>query len=215
MVATVAGIARYFAKKTLEHMVGKTDIGTLPTAYVALFTVMPIEDGTGYTEATIARKSTAGSDWAAAANGPPPSITTAADLTFAAPSPGSPETAVGFGIFDALTTGNLHAADFLGQHLWMPFSCTSASPGVFTAPGHGLSNGDKVVVSDRHGGTLPTTGANFDGLLTVAGVSGDTFNVGVNTTGTGNGWFRKVTTVPIVTGASVVIPTGDIIWRLA
>ena len=175
---------------------------------------MPAEDGTGYVEATIDRKSTAGSDWNSASNGPPPYIDTAADLTFNTPSPGSPETAIGFALMDASTSGNIQQVDYLGNHAWKPFTCTSASPGVFTCPGHGLSNGDKVVVSDRIAGTLPTTGGSFAGLLTVANVSGDTFDVGVNTTGTGNGMFRKVTTYPIVSGADVTIAAGDLVLRL-
>ncbi len=208
------GVARYAAKKWLEHVTGKTDIGTMPTGYIALLTVMPAEDGTGYTEATIARFATTGTDWNAASNGPPPFIDNAVDFAFAAPSPGSPETAIGFALMDASSSGNFQLADYLGNHPWKPFSCTSASPGVITCPGHGLSNGDKVVVSDRLAGTLPTTGGSWSGLLTVAGVSGDTFTLGVNTTGTGNGLLRKVTTYPIVSGASVTVAAGDLVLRL-
>lgn len=208
------GTSRYAAKKWLEHVTGKTDIGSMPTGYLALLTAMPAEDGTGYTEATIARKATAGSDWNAASNGPPPYIDNAGDLVFATPSPGSPETAIGFALMDASSSGNIQMADYLGNHPWKPFSCTSASPGVIACPGHGLSNGDKIVVSDRVAGALPTTGGSWSGLLTVANVSGDTFDVGVNTTGTGNGMLRKVTTYAIVNGATVTVAAGDLVLRL-
>lgn len=66
-------------------------------------------------------------------------------------------------------------------------SVTAASPGVITAPGHGLSNGNIVFIFGSD--TTPT----LDGFRTVAGVSGDDFNVGVNTTdgGTGQGTIYK------------------------
>lgn len=208
------GISRYAAKKWLEHITGRTDIGSIPVAHIALLTVMPDEDGTGFTEATIDRYETGSGEWAAAANGPPPSIANSEELEFATPTPMSPENAIGFAVMDAASGGNIQIADYLGNHPWLPFTCTSATPGVITCPGHGLTDGDKVVVSDRVAGELPATGGSWAGLLTVAGVSGDTFNLGVNTTGTGNGLLRKVTTYPIASGATVKIEVGDLVLRL-
>lgn len=100
----------------------------------------------------------------------------------------------------AISATTLQNWDYLGNFAWAPFTCTSATPGVLTSPAHGYSNGDQVVVTAEYGGTLPTTGGSFAGLLTVANVTTDTFTVGVNTTGTGDGMVRKV--VPLVIGAT-------------
>lgn len=101
-------------------------------------------------------------------------------------------TVVAFGLYDASTSGNLIEFDFMGNYAWLPFTCTSASPGVLTSPAHGYSNGDSVVVTAKFGGTLPATGGSWSGLKTVASAATDTFTAGVNTTGTGDGSVRKV-----------------------
>jgi len=56
---------------------------------------------------------------------------------------------------------------------------TAANPGVITSTSHGLANGDKIWVE----GVVGTMGEVLTGLFTVAGVTTNTFNVGVNTTG--------------------------------
>jgi hypothetical protein len=122
---------------------------------------------------------------------PGTTINTNAVITFAQAT-GSWGTATSWGLYDALTSGNLLWWDYLGNFKWLPFTCTSASPGVFTSPAHGYSNGDPVVVTTKYGGTLPTTGSSFAGVLTVAGAATDSFNVSVNTTSTGDGEVRKI-----------------------
>jgi len=101
-------------------------------------------------------------------------------------------TVVAFGIYDASTSGNLISFDYLGNYKWLPFTCSLASPGVLTSPANGYSNSDPVVVTQKYGGTLPTTGGSFAGVLTVANSTTDTFTVGVNTTSTGDGSVRKI-----------------------
>jgi hypothetical protein len=56
---------------------------------------------------------------------------------------------------------------------------TAANPGVITVTAHGLSNGDTVWIEGING-TMSTV---LTGFFTVAGVTANTFNVGVNTTG--------------------------------
>jgi len=131
----------------------------------------------------------------------PASVTNGAVVTFPAAT-GSWGTVVAFGVYDALTSGNYISGDYLGNYSWLPFTCTNASPGVFTSPANGYSNGDPVVVTQKYGGTLPATGGSFAGALTVAGVSGDNFNVGVNTTGTGDGMVRKITQQSVPSGVT-------------
>lgn len=111
-------------------------------------------------------------------------------------------TVVAFGIYDAVTTGNLVSFDYLGNFKWLPFTCTLASPGVLTSPAHGYSNSDPVVVTQKYGGVLPTTGGSWAGVLTVASVTTDTFTAGVNTTSTGDGSVRKITQQSIPTGVT-------------
>jgi hypothetical protein len=115
-----------------------------------------------------------------------------------------------FGFYDAVTSGNFQTWDYVGNFKWLPFSCTSASPGVLTSPAHGYANGDTVVVTTKYGGTLPTTGGSWSGLLTVANVTTDTFTVGVNTTGTGEGQVRKVVPQPVAINVTLNFPAGQL-----
>jgi hypothetical protein len=111
-----------------------------------------------------------------------------------------------WGIYDAsggaTNSGNFITWDYLGAYKWIPFSATNASPSVFTtdAAADAPANGSLVVVTQKFGGTLPTTGGSFSGLLTTAGLSTNTFNVGVNSTSTGGGQFRQVQQLVIGTG---------------
>lgn len=114
-------------------------------------------------------------------------------------------TSVAFGLFDALTSGNCVAWDWLGNFKWVPFTMTSASPGVITMDstdgGAFSANGLSVVLSAKFdGGLFPTTGGSLGGVLTTAGYAAGpptTFNVGVNTTGVGCGMLRQVLQQPI------------------
>lgn len=60
-----------------------------------------------------------------------------------------------------------------------PTAATSANPGVFTLAGHGLVNGDKVYATGFTGDFQVLNNREF----TVAGVAGNNYNIGVNTTG--------------------------------
>jgi hypothetical protein len=110
-------------------------------------------------------------------------------------STGSWGTVTSFALYDAVTSGNFLAWDYIGSFKWIPFTCTSASPGVLTADttADAPANGSSIVVTQKYGATLPTTAGSWAGLLTTAGLSGATFNAGVNTTSIGGGLFRQVT----------------------
>jgi hypothetical protein len=94
----------YAEDKVNELLVGKTAFAT-PTAYVALYTAAPSDSGGGteVTGGSYARKSTAGADWAASSGG---SIQNANAITFATAT-ASWGTVTHFGVFDALSGGNL------------------------------------------------------------------------------------------------------------
>ena len=127
----------------------------------------------------------------------PANVTNNATITFPQATGTGWGTVTSWGLYDALTGGNFVVWDYLGNYKWSPFTCTLASPGVLTCTDQSFSNGQYAVVTTKYGGTLPTTGGSWAGILTVAGASGATFNLGVNTTSTGDGQVRQVIQQPI------------------
>lgn len=214
----MAGQTDYTAQKLLDWIVGKTDMPANGTAYIGLFTAVGADDGTGFTEVSTGsygRVTTSSGDWNAASGSAPSSNSNANDLIFPT-STADWGTIIAWGIFDASTSGNLRAWDYLGNFDWLEFTCTLASPGVFTVPGHGYSNGDLVVVDAEFlGGTIPTTGGSFSGLLTVANVTTNTFTVGVNTTSVGSGAVRKVASQAVPSGSVFSFPASDFVLKAA
>jgi hypothetical protein len=205
----------------LNHLVGKTAIYTLPTAYLGLFTAVGSDAGTGFTEPTVgayARVATAAADWAAASGSAPSQISNANTLTFptATADWGS---IIGFGLYDAASTGNLLCWDFFGSYNWLPATVNAASPAVITAKAHGYTVADLVRWTTEYGGTDPSFSAsNFAGSLAVATVATDTFTVtnatvAVNTSASGNGMVRKILPQSITNGSSAAFPAGSLIIR--
>jgi hypothetical protein len=114
-------------------------------------------------------------------------------------------TVVAFGLFDAVSGGNLLAWDWLGNFKWFPFSITAANPGVISMDSvSAYANGTTVVMTGKLGGLFPTVATNFAGVLTTAGLSGGTFNVGVQATAAGEGMIRQILqqSIPINVTAS-------------
>jgi len=131
-------------------------------------------------------------------SGSEPAVTAAfaqnnAIITFAQAGAGGWSTVVAFGLFDAVTGGNLLAWDWLGNFKWFPFTITAAAPGVITmTTADAYANATTVVMTGKLGGTFPTVAANFAGVQTTAGLSGATFNVGVTATAAGEGMIRQI-----------------------
>jgi hypothetical protein len=97
----------YTENKTLDHIVGKTSF-TMPTAYVALSTADPTDDGSGMAEPSgngYARVTTAAGDWNAASSG---ATSNANAITFPTAT-GSWGTITHFALYDAATSGNMLA----------------------------------------------------------------------------------------------------------
>jgi hypothetical protein len=126
-------------------------------------------------------------------------------------------TVTSFGLYDASTSGNLLGWDYIGNFKWAPFTCTNASPGVLTcdSAADAPPNGSSIVVTQKYGGTLPTTGGSWAGLLTTAGLSGATFNAGVSTTGIGGGQFRQVTQQSVPNNVTASFAAGALTLTLA
>lgn len=145
----------------------------------------------------------------------PVTVNNGAAITFPAATANWGTSVTSFAIYDASSSGNMLMWDYIGNYSWLPFTCTNASPGVFTAHGHGYANSDPVVVTSKFGGTLPTTAGSFAGVLTVAGVSGDTFNVGVNTTAAGEGMVRKIVQQSIPSGVTASFAASTLTLNVA
>lgn len=203
----------------LGHLVGKTAIYTLPTVYIALFTAVGTDAGTGFTEVSggsYARAATAGADWNSPSGSAPSSISNANTITFptATADWGS---VIAFGLYDASTGGNLLAWDFFGNYTWLPATVSAASPAVITSKAHGFSAADLVEWTIEYGGTNPTFSAsNFTGVLTVVSPATDTFTVtnaaaAVNTSATGSGMVRKIISQAVASGASAAFPAGSLV----
>lgn len=207
----MTGLSDYSAQSYLNYIVGKTNIASLPTAYLALFTAVGTDAGTGFTEVSggsYARVATTGSTWNAASGSAPSSNSNASPISFPVSS-GSWGTVIAWGIYDAPTGGNLLFWDYLGNFPWLPATVSSASPGVLTAKANGYSVADPLVFSTEYGGTAPSFSAsNFTGILLVAHAATDTFDVtnaatAVNTSSTGSGMVRKITQQSVPSGVVV------------
>ena|SRR5215469_4682331 len=146
----------------------------------------------------------------------PAAATSGAAVTFAQATL-SWGTVTSWAIYDALSSGNMIAWDYLGNFKWIPFSCTSASPGVLTTDlaADAPANGTSCVVTAKYGATLPTTGGSWAGVLTSAGLSGATFNLGVNTTSLGGGNFRQIVQQAIAANVTASFSAGQLILSQA
>ena len=218
----MVGMTTYTATELLKAITDQGTFTEVTAPYLALFTVAGTDAGTGFTEAAYtgyARQLAAAASWNAPTGTSPTTVSTSAAVNFPVctnSASGVIETEIAWGIYDASTAGNLISWDFLGNYTWQPFNCTLASPGVFTVDGGGytFANGDQVVVTAEYGGTLPT-GVSATTLYTVAGVSGNTFNIGVNTSTIGNGMIRKVVPQQVVTNLQPIVSAGNAVISAA
>ena len=103
----MGGKSDYLENKLLDEVLGKTDFVAPTNVYIGLFTVTPSDSGGGtevsgsaYARATVANNTT---QWPNASGG---SKSNGAVISFPQAT-GSWGTIVAFGIFDALTVGNL------------------------------------------------------------------------------------------------------------
>jgi hypothetical protein len=203
--------------------VGKTAIYPLPTTYIALFTVAGLDAGTGFTECAggaYARVPTTGASWNVASGSSPSTISNATPLTFAI-STADWGTVVAFGLYDAVSAGNLLAWDFFGSYSWQPTEVTAASPALLQASRHGYLVGDTVVFSTEYGGSSPTfLQSSLTGALLVTNPLTDSFSVtnggqAVNTNTSGNGMVRKVASQHIISGVQPTFPASSLVITAA
>lgn len=214
----MSGMTDYLADALLKWVTGQTAMPSLPSnVYLALFTTAPTDGNTGGVEVSGTGYARVGinTSFAAPTGSAPSTDTSNAAISFA--SAGSNwGTVVAWGLFDAATAGNLLVWDWLGNDPWWPCVITSASPGVVTAYGFTaacsptLANGASVVFDAEYGGSLPT-GLSAQTPETVAGLSSDTFNVGVNTSSTGSCMVRQIVSQAIPQGVTATFASGSLV----
>lgn len=134
-------------------------------------------------------------------------------------------TASSFGLFDAITSGNLIEWDFLGGFSWLPFEMPTAS-GTVTAKANGFASNDPIVFTAEYGGTLPTlsTGVMTGYTISFVGTPAtDTFvpntTSGPTTpfvsTSSGSGMVRKITQQSIPGNITPSFAAGQLSVSLA
>jgi len=132
----------------------------------------------------------------------PASTSNGAVIAYAAATGAGFGTVIAWGLYDAVSGGNLLQWDFLGSFNWLPFEIPTASS-LATVKGNGMASNDPVVFTAEFGGTLPTLSTGtFTGYTVnyVATPATDTINVDttagpatpVVTTSSGSGMVRKI-----------------------
>lgn len=298
----MAGLSNYTAFNELNYITGQTPMVTLPSVWLAMFTVQPTDAGTGGTEVSTsgtayARVQVAGTVAATAAfTTASPNITmttnpgwvvpgmsvydtsktpapgalvgtvltyvgtalvltsnaainsqgTTDNLTFSAFGPASGTapassvntaiisfaaatgagfgTVIAWGLYDAVTSGNLLQWDFLGAFSWLPFENPTGS-NVITVKANGFALNDPVVFTAEYGGTLPSLSAgtitgytiNFVGtpatdtapILQTAG------GTAITLSSSGSGMVRKIVQQSIPAGVTASFAASTVTLTLS
>jgi hypothetical protein len=204
-------LSNYFAHACLNVMRGTSFTG-ITTMYGALFSVLPLPDGTGGTEL-----SGSGYTRIACTMGAPSSrkITSTADVLFPAVT-GSPlANVIAFGFFDASTSGNYLGGEYLSAAEALPFTA-AVSGNLITAPAHGMIATDRVVLDNSEVGVLPG-GLSATTVYFVITPATDTFSVSLTSGGaavtissSGAGLFRKVDIKTLGVGEQYKIAAGNL-----
>lgn len=149
----------------------------------------------------------------------PSSVTNGAQINFPQAT-ASWGTVIAWGLFDAVTSGNLTTWDFLGNFSWLPFEIPTASS-LATVKANGYSSNDPIVFApNEYGGTLPTlstgtmTGYTINFVATPAT---DTINIDTTTgpatpivtTSSGSGLVRKIVQQPIAINVTAQYPASS------
>jgi len=104
------------------------------------------------------------------------------------------------GLWSAASSGTFAGMGPAGAGTQYAWTCTNASPGVFTAPGSGYSNTQTVVLFNAAGATIPAA-FTVGTIYYVVSASGTTFSLSatsggsaINTSGAGAGLVQAITT---------------------
>lgn len=221
----MAGLTQYAAGLALGAVTGRSAFPSIGVTYAALLATVSGTQGTlSYTEPSAtngyARAAISPSVWSApVSNASPPYVTISNSSAVAfPPSTASWGTVQAWALFDGNSANaNMLWWDWLGAYPWLPFYAVSGAGnanGVFDVAAHGYSNGDQVVLTAEFGGTLPTSASDLSVPLTVAGVAGDTFNLGVITSSSGSGMVRKIAPQPVAASSVVTLNASALVLQL-
>lgn len=149
------GKTRYATDATLNLWLRNTAQAAVATPYVGLFSTAPADDNSAGTELTGNGYARQAVTFAAPATdtGNIRKCSNSGALTFGPASPADWLAALAWGVFDALTTGNMLYWDYLlGPRIAFVADATADT---LTAASHGLVNGNRVQMQNT-GGVLPT-----------------------------------------------------------
>jgi hypothetical protein len=215
----MTGMSTLTAQNLLQYVTAKAAMPALATpgsVWLGLFSVVGVDGGTGFTEISgnaYARVLVQAGNINSASAAVPSVISNSGNLTFPVATPAAWTGIVAWGLFDAVTSGNLLWWDFLGADPWFPCSISLASPGLVTAIGitagssPALANGDSVVFTAEYGGALPAILTQYT-AYTVAGLAADVFNVSQNTAAASCCNVRKITSQTIGIGSAATFTGG-------
>lgn len=159
--------------------------------------------------------------FAPAASGTAPSTIANGSIVTFAQATASWGTVIAFGLYDASTSGNLLAWDFIGNFSWLPFEVPTGSNPSFSVKGNGFLSNDPLVFTQEYGGSLPSASTGtFTGynILFAASPTTDATNVdtvsGPSTpvvlTSSGSGMVRKITQQPVAINVTVTFPANSL-----
>jgi hypothetical protein len=126
----MTGMTTLTRQNLLQYVTAKAAMPALATpgsVWLALFTVVGTDAGTGFTEVSTgsyARVLTQAANINAANSAIPCIISNSGTLSFPA-STGSWGNIIAWGLYDAVTAGNLLYWDFLGNDPWFPCTITA------------------------------------------------------------------------------------------
>lgn len=155
----------------------------------------------------------------------PTTISNGAAITFPTAT-ASWGTAIAFGLFDALTSGNLLLWDFLGNYPWIPFYVPSGSNPTFDIKANNFASNDPLVFTAEYNGTLPSASTGtFTGYNVLYAASPSTDTTSVDTvsgpttpvvlTSSGNGNVRKILQQPIPINTTTIFNANQLTVTVA
>ena len=208
----MVGNTDYTGTEFLKAITNQGTFTEVTTPYIGLITAVTNDAGT-VTEAAYTGYARVSAAFNAPSGSEPVTVTNSGTLTFGVCTNAGTsviETEIAFGLWDTSSSGNLITWDYLGGTSWLPFDCNHASPGTITCDGGTFTDGQQIALTSRFGGTLPTGLAEYT-VYTVAGASGNTFNVSTNTSSIGDGMLKLVVAQSIVPGGQPVVAPGSLV----
>lgn len=204
----MSDLSNYSENAVNNHITGFAAMPLVSPLYMALFTTT-VDDGGAGTEITGAGYLRQATTFSGSVNG---LNTNDTEIVFTSDPEDAPwGEIIGTGLFTESTGGNLILKSILGSIVG-PFVALAATD-VVTCPGHGLQNGDRIVMNGEY---MPG-GIAEDTLYFVRDVTADTFKLAgtaggaaLDITTSGGGLVKKLSAKSIQPGDSLRFAVGQI-----